>query len=153
MSTKAAPEHIVIIGGGIIGLCTAYYLLTSPLLPPSSSVILIESSTLGIAQGASSNAGGFISKTWHSQSVLSLAALSWACHEELAARFDGPRNYGWGMCGAVGLTVGDDLEVERSAYRSLPEGKTQTIEGEWLNGIREDMVRRIIRLRLVIQDD
>lgn len=133
------PQRIVIIGGGIVGLSTAYYVLASPHLPPHSTVTLIESSTRGIAQMASKNAGGFISKYWHEKEVLPLAALSWACHVELANQFGGATEWGWRECGAVGLTVGS-VGAERSAYRNLPEGRQEVIEGDWLNGSREDMV-------------
>jgi glycine/D-amino acid oxidase-like deaminating enzyme len=140
MSPQAPADQIVIVGGGIIGLCSAYYILTSPLLPRNSTVVIIEASKHGVAQAASSSAGGFISRDWHTNPVLSLAKLSWECHNELANKLKGEQNYGWRMCGAVGLTVGDEL-VERSAYRILPEGKAQTRKGDWLNGAREDMVR------------
>lgn len=142
-ATYQPANNIVIIGGGIIGLCTAYYLLTSPLLPAHSTVSLVESSTRGIAQAASKSAGGFISKHWHDPAVLSLAAISWEEHERLAAQFDGATHWGWRRCGAVGLTVGDDDKaVQRSAYRNLPQGRVgQVVQKDWLTGIREDMVR------------
>lgn len=52
--------HTAIIGGGIIGLCSAWYTLESKHLPQGSTVTVVENSRLGLYQGASSSGGGFI---------------------------------------------------------------------------------------------
>lgn len=54
------PDNILILGGGIIGLSTAYYLLTSPHLPAKSTITLIERTA--IAHCASSRAAGIIAE-------------------------------------------------------------------------------------------
>lgn len=131
------PQQIVIVGGGIIGLCTAHSLLNSPSLPPNSTVTIIEN--VGIASAASGKAGGFISRDWHNPFTTDLARLSWLEHLALAQKYDGVQKWGWRECGAIGLRVGSQEEdVERSAYRILPGG--EGMQGEtWLNGEREDM--------------
>lgn len=50
-------DHIVIIGGGIMGVCTAYYLSQDERVKTGSvSVSIIEANE--IASGASGKAGG-----------------------------------------------------------------------------------------------
>ncbi|GAA5971400.1 hypothetical protein JCM11641_008339 [Rhodosporidiobolus odoratus] len=146
-----ADEH-VILGSGIIGLCTAYYTLS---LSTSARVILIESSpSRAIAGGASSNAGGFIAcgaeppAPWHEPPSAPLAKLSWDCHVELARKLGGENKWGWRECGAIGLNVGGEGE-ERSKYRNLPGGKGKNKvggeeggelpDGTWVEGEREDL--------------
>lgn len=54
----SAPLQVIILGSGIIGLCSAYEVLH---LSPTSTVVLVEASPGNlIAGGASSYAGGFI---------------------------------------------------------------------------------------------
>ncbi|GAA5957247.1 hypothetical protein JCM3765_000403 [Sporobolomyces pararoseus] len=139
-------QEIVVIGSGIVGLCTAYYVLT---LSPSSRVTVLEFSTSNtIAGGASSYAGGFIAggASWHKVPNQDLARESWKCHVELAKLLDGADAFGWRECGAIGLSVGDP--VNRSAYRTLPGGtKKEKIEaddgklppGEWVEGEKEEL--------------
>ena len=139
-SAPAPPQDIIVVGSGIIGLCTAYYLLTSPLLPPSSRLTLLENCST-IAPGASSFAGGLVAggkgDDWQGAPSRSLARLSWRLHCELARELGGER-YGWRECGAVGLRVGGG-ETSMSAYRTLPDGKRDAVEGDWLDGERMDM--------------
>ncbi|KAI5478667.1 FAD dependent oxidoreductase [Pseudohyphozyma bogoriensis] len=137
MSTHQS-EQIVIIGGGIMGLCSAYYLLTAS---PKSSVTLIENCR-SIAPGASSYAAGFLAggtgNSWQGMPSRPLARLSWKLHVELAEKLDGARKYGFRETKAVGLAVGGEGE-QRSAYRVLPKGKEELVEHDWLRGEREDL--------------
>ncbi|KAI5478265.1 FAD dependent oxidoreductase [Pseudohyphozyma bogoriensis] len=137
MSNKQS-EQIVIIGGGIMGLCSAYYLLTSS---PLSSVTLVENCR-SIAPGASSYAGGFLAggtgDSWQGSPSRPLARLSWKLHVELAEALDGAKKWGFRECKAVGLAVGGEGE-QRSAYRELPKGKGEVVEDDWLRGEREDL--------------
>lgn len=133
---SGARQDIVIIGGGIIGISAAYYLLVNQHFAPGSTVTLVEN--VAIASAASGKAGGFISRDWHNSATLNLANSSWLEHCELAQRFNGAQKWGWRKCGAIGLRVGELDGMERSAYRILPEG--EGMQGEsWLNGEREDM--------------
>jgi len=139
-------QEIVIIGSGIVGLCTAYSLLS---LNQSVRVKILESSTeRQVAEGASQYAGGFIAggESWHNEPSRSLARESWKCHSEMAEVLHGAENYGWRECGAIGLSVGGP--VRRSAYRSLPGGKgKEAVEGEegrlpkgeWVEGEKEEL--------------
>ena len=60
-----SPRNIAIIGGGIVGVSTAYYLSRSPALDSETTVTLVEG--VGIAAGASGYAGGFLAREreWH----------------------------------------------------------------------------------------
>ncbi|GAA5895075.1 NAD(P)/FAD-dependent oxidoreductase [Sporobolomyces salmoneus] len=139
--------EVIIIGSGIMGLCSAFYTLSRG--SPSTKVTILESSTeRTVAGGASSYAGGFIGggPSWHDPSSQDLARESWKCHVELAELLDGAQNFGWRECGAVGLSVGHP--VHRSAYRTLPGGKgKENIEvnqgklppGVWVEGEAEEL--------------
>ncbi len=52
---------VVVIGGGIIGLSTAYYLTKS--VPQPNRILLLEKETIACA--ASGKAGGFIARYTH----------------------------------------------------------------------------------------
>lgn len=147
MPSPPPPQHIALLGAGIIGLSSAHYLLAHPSLPPHSTVTLIENSHLGVAAGASSQAGGFIAggdgRGWTNERSRALAAVSFGCFRELAGELEGGRTYGWRECGATGLKVGEG-EEKRSAYRNLPGGTKveagrEEEEGRWMTGEREDM--------------
>lgn len=62
MSTSQPTRNIVIIGGGIIGCTTAYYITRHPSFSPAITVTVIEASAHGAAQGASGKAGGLVAK-------------------------------------------------------------------------------------------
>ncbi|KAJ3476591.1 hypothetical protein NLI96_g11052 [Meripilus lineatus] len=91
MSTSPT-KNIVIIGGGIIGCSTAYYLSHHPNFGPETKVTIIEASSKGAAKGASGKAGGLIAK-WAYPSQL--AKLSFAEHVRLAEKYDGKQRWGW----------------------------------------------------------
>ncbi|BGP29169.1 hypothetical protein JCM10296v2_000907 [Rhodotorula toruloides] len=143
----ADPEQVVILGSGIVGLCTAYYTLS---LSSTTKVLLIESSRSRlIAGGASSYAGGFIAcgSSWHEPPSQSLARLSWDCHRQLSDALLGESKWGYRECGAVGLAVGGTDE-SRSKYRTLPGGKGKEVvkadkerlpAGQWVEGEREEL--------------
>ena len=81
----------VILGTGIIGLSTAYYLIQHQ---PASTIHLVDSST-HLFTSASGFAGGFVAKDWFSHSVSSLGELSFAEHAKLAEQCDGRRAWGY----------------------------------------------------------
>lgn len=57
------PGNIVVVGGGIVGVCTAYFLAISPHRPKGSTITLVEANAVACA--ASGNAGGFLARDWH----------------------------------------------------------------------------------------
>ncbi|OJD10694.1 hypothetical protein AJ78_08366 [Emergomyces pasteurianus Ep9510] len=97
----------VIIGGGIIGLSTAYYL---SLFPPSKKhqcqhqIHIIDPATQ-LFDCASGYAAGFIARDWFSAELASLGALSFELHEQLAREHGGYEKWGYMRSTAVGLQV------------------------------------------------
>eukprot|EP00045_Choanoeca_perplexa_P008907 m.83970 g.83970 ORF g.83970 m.83970 type:complete len:361 (+) comp14669_c0_seq1:58-1140(+) len=79
---------VVIVGGGVIGCSTAYYLSCKP----CSEVILIEQCDQ-VAAAASGKAGGFLARDWCSGPLDALARRSFDLHAELAEKHDNPWDY------------------------------------------------------------
>ena len=96
----------VIIGGGIIGLSTAYYLSLSK--PPSSSqeIHIIDSSP-ELLDSASGYAGGFVALDWFTPHVESIGALSFRLHRELAEQHGGARKWGYAGSHVYSLNMND----------------------------------------------
>ncbi|QQK45335.1 Mannosyl-oligosaccharide glucosidase, putative [Penicillium digitatum] len=91
MSATGGRREIVIVGGGIIGCCSAYYLTRHPLYDPARhKITLVEASE--IAGGASGKAGGMLAQ-WAFPS--NLVGLSYKLHAELAEEHDGINRWGY----------------------------------------------------------
>ncbi|KAL9031304.1 MAG: hypothetical protein Q9196_000660 [Gyalolechia fulgens] len=101
----------VIVGAGIIGTSTAYYLSQSETLP--SDIHLIESSPELFAS-ASGYAAGFVARDWFSPASASLGRLSFKLHRSLAKEHDGYNRWGYSPSTATSLaeTVGDGEEED-----------------------------------------
>lgn len=89
-----SPRSIVIVGGGIMGTSSLYYLANSGKLPSGSRITLIESAAQ-LAPGASGKSGGFLAEDWHGAATESIAALSFALHRELAEKDGGREKWGY----------------------------------------------------------
>ncbi|EHY59242.1 hypothetical protein HRR83_001488 [Exophiala dermatitidis] len=97
----------VILGGGIIGLSTAYYLAQQKKAAGSAdSIHIIESSPV-FFESASGYAGGFLALDWFVPEVSDLGALSYRLHRELAEKHNGPRRWGYGGSHVYSLNVPD----------------------------------------------
>ncbi|KAI2608274.1 FAD dependent oxidoreductase [Hypoxylon fragiforme] len=97
------PRHIVIIGGGVIGTTTAYYLTRHPsYIPAIHHITLLEATS--IAAAASGKAGGLLG-LWAYPACL--VPLSYRLHAELAAEHNGAANWGYRRlgCGQIAATV------------------------------------------------
>lgn len=91
MADQDGKKNIVIIGGGIIGCTSAYYLTRHPSFDPSKHTItLLEASS--IAGGASGKAGGLLG-LWAYPSTL--VPLSYRLHMELAQEHGGAERWGY----------------------------------------------------------
>ena len=109
--TQAEQRNILIIGGGIIGCTTAYYLSRYPLYDPETTKItVLEASENGIAQGASGKAGGLIARWAY---PAELVDISFPEHVRLAKEHNGADRWGFRFvnCGTWEGT-GEDLESE-----------------------------------------
>ena len=91
------PRTIVIIGGGIVGCTTAYYLTHHPYYSrANTTVILLEASASGPAKGASGKAGGLVAKWAYPKELVS---ISFPEHVRLAEKYNGAERWGWRYVG------------------------------------------------------
>lgn len=86
-------REIVIIGGGIIGCTTAFYLSRHPSISSNPTKIsLIEASDRGPAQGASGKAGGLVARWAYPKEIVD---VSFEEHVKLATEHNGKDRWGW----------------------------------------------------------
>lgn len=91
MAEQDGKKNIVIIGGGIIGCTSAYYLTRHPSFDPSKhTVTLLEASE--VAGGASGKAGGLLGLWAYPSSIV---PLSYRLHKELADEHNGADRWGY----------------------------------------------------------
>lgn len=131
----------VILGSGIIGLSTAYYL--SDLVDPDS-IHLVDSSPCLFAS-ASGHAGGFLAADWFSPAVAELGKLSFAEHKRLAEQFGGREKWGYlpgsGLnyvpLEAIGNKRGDDWLRDGTSRAQVANAEVERVDNEsiptWLN--------------------
>ncbi|CRK15734.1 hypothetical protein BN1708_011526 [Verticillium longisporum] len=98
-----SKKNIVIVGGGIIGSTTAYFLSRHPKFNPALHKITLLEAT-SIAAGASGKAGGLLALWAYPQP---LVPLSYRLHAELAAEHGGAERWGYRRvgCGSFDATV------------------------------------------------
>ncbi|OTA61221.1 FAD dependent oxidoreductase [Hypoxylon sp. EC38] len=97
------PRHIVIIGGGVIGATTAYYLTRHPsYMTALHHITLLEATS--IAAAASGKAGGLLG-LWAYPTCL--VPLSYRLHAELAAEHNGAERWGYRRleCGQLTASI------------------------------------------------
>jgi FAD dependent oxidoreductase len=83
---------IIIIGGGIIGLSTAYYLLLSGV---KGRQIKIVDRAPRLLQGASGKANGMLGDYGFPIGAASLGQLSWQLHTKLCQEYNGWKRWGY----------------------------------------------------------
>ncbi|KIJ64785.1 hypothetical protein HYDPIDRAFT_111385 [Hydnomerulius pinastri MD-312] len=108
---QTEQRNIVIIGGGIIGCTTAYYLTRHKSYSPSTTKItVLEASAHGVAQGASGKAGGLVAKWAYPREIVD---ISFPEHVKLAEEHNGTARWGWRTvkCGSW-EGIGEDLSRE-----------------------------------------
>lgn len=92
-------KHIIIVGAGIIGVCTAYYLVKHPKFDPEKiHISLVESKR--VAGGASGKAGGLLALWAFPQQ---LVPLSFQLHQELSDLYDGESEWDYRRLTTVSL--------------------------------------------------
>ncbi len=133
----AQEEHIdmatVIVGTGIIGVSTAYYLSESS-TTSATSIHLIESSPRLFAS-ASGYAAGFLAKDWFSSATAPLGALSFALHKELADRYGGREKWGYSPSTATSLQAARRTALQDENWLSAGRSRSQLGAGDapgWL---------------------
>lgn len=106
IQTRLAPSgahkdktHIVIVGAGIIGVCTAFYLTQHPAFDPQLHHITILESKR-VAGGASGKAGGLLAQWAFPQQIV---PLLFQLHQELATKYGGEQEWGYRRLTTVSL--------------------------------------------------
>ncbi|KAF8653689.1 hypothetical protein AX16_003839 [Volvariella volvacea WC 439] len=121
------PSQVVIIGGGIIGCTTAYYLSRHPSYSPSQTrIAVIEASAIGPAQGASGKAGGLVARWAYPKQLVN---ISFPEHVKLAEEHDGAKRWGFRFvsCGSW-EGRGEDSEAGELRERSIRQGEKKSLE-------------------------
>ncbi|KHO00323.1 oxidoreductase [Metarhizium album ARSEF 1941] len=97
-------RNIVIVGGGIIGCTTAYYLTRHPKFNPAEHTITLLEAGPSLACGASGKAGGLLALWAYPACIV---PLSYKLHAELAAEHNGPQRWGYRklQCGSFEAVV------------------------------------------------
>ena len=133
--------HTVILGAGIIGTSTAYYLTHSASFKSDHNATILDPSAP--ASGASGKSGGFIARNWAGPASASLAELSFRLHHVLAREHDGAEKWGYRRCRAVSIVgvngQGNPLgDLARSArFKNVNE----TEESGELNWIKRGVIQ------------
>ncbi|XMA12647.1 hypothetical protein WAI453_005438 [Rhynchosporium graminicola] len=109
---ETTQRNIVIVGGGIIGCTTAYFLTRHPSYNPSKHTITILESQ-SVASGASGKAGGLLA-LWAYPSCI--VPLSYKLHAELAKEHDGEKRWGYRAlhCGSLSAKGKDYSNIPSS---------------------------------------
>jgi glycine/D-amino acid oxidase-like deaminating enzyme len=127
-------KNIVIIGGGIIGSTTAYYLTRHPKYNPDlHSIHLIEGTD--IAAGASGKAGGLLA-LWAYPSCI--VPLSFKLHAELAKEHDGATRWGYRRLGCGELTARGRVTKGKPSSSGGVKGTTEETAGLHSTGGKVD---------------
>ncbi|XP_022741512.1 putative oxidoreductase TDA3 isoform X2 [Durio zibethinus] len=116
MDEQRQPEpkkRVVVCGGGVIGVCTAYFLAKK-----GAAVILVEQTSIACA--ASGKAGGFLALDWcDGGPVASLARASYNLHRSLSEELNGPESYGYRPLNTLTLTITESQSSSPSRSRLL----------------------------------
>ncbi|RKU40554.1 hypothetical protein DL546_003086 [Coniochaeta pulveracea] len=111
----------IILGAGIIGVSTAYYLSEHQ---PGSTIHLVDASDK-LFSSASGYAGGFLAKDWFQPSVASLGALSFEEHRRLAEKHSGREKWKYAPSTAITYTQGGKKSGKGSSADWLMEGSSR----------------------------
>ena len=80
-------QHIIIVGAGIVGVCSLLHCETSKFDPEKFHITLIESKR--VAGGASGKAGGLLALWAFPEQIVS---LSFNLHQQLSNEYNGEKN-------------------------------------------------------------
>lgn len=128
-------KHIIIVGAGIIGVCTAYYIVKHEKFDPAKyHISIIESKR--VAGGASGKAGGLLALWAFPQQIV---PLSFQLHQELSDLYDGGKEWGYRRLTTVSLegditklpNDSEDIMVDKNgAKRRLSVASKESLNGK-----------------------
>ncbi|KAI4327407.1 hypothetical protein L6164_019873 [Bauhinia variegata] len=114
------PKRVVVCGGGVIGVCTAYFLAKK-----GAAVTLVEK--YEVACAASGKAGGFLALDWcDGGPVGPLARASFNLHRALSEELDGLQSYGFRALTTLSLTLTES--------NNTPYGSRSSSVPSWADG-------------------
>ncbi|KAI5862913.1 FAD dependent oxidoreductase [Durotheca rogersii] len=150
------PRHIVIIGGGVIGTTTAYYLTRHPAFNPSiHHITLLEATSVGAA--ASGKAGGLLG-LWAYPTCL--VPLSYRLHAELATEHGGAQRWGYRTleCGQLTATVKEgghpaQSPTARTRKRNSSGLPKQDVQDDWQKLPKQDAAASALLRPSVLPED
>ncbi|PWN44155.1 FAD dependent oxidoreductase [Ceraceosorus guamensis] len=119
----APARHISIVGGGIIGVSSLYYLSRALSRLPAGSTLNLYEAGQDVAPAASGKSGGFLALDWHGTATADLAELSFRLHKELADEFSGREKWGYREV--------ETLSVKFDSNRSRSKGPASL---DWVDG-------------------
>ncbi|RYP49222.1 hypothetical protein DL769_011104 [Monosporascus sp. CRB-8-3] len=128
----------VILGAGIIGVSTAYYLSKHQ---PGSTIHLIEPSPELFAS-ASGYAGGFMAKDWFSSANAELGALSFEEHRKLADKDGGAEKWGYAPSTSISFTP-SKIKKRVDAWCCDGASRAEAASGEPFSGVSPSWLRRV----------
>ncbi|KAK6860000.1 hypothetical protein PG995_003636 [Apiospora arundinis] len=129
----------IILGAGIIGTSTAYYLAKHQ---PPSSVHLVEVSSELFAS-ASGYAGGFLAKDWFSPASASLGALSFEEHRKLAEKDNGVEKWGYAQSTSISLSPPTDSSKEKvDVWCRDGASRAEAAAGDLTKGVAPPWLKR-----------
>lgn len=121
-------KRVVVCGGGVIGVCTAYFLSKK-----GATVTLVEKSSVACA--ASGKAGGFLALDWCDGGPLSsLARVSFNLHRSLAQELDGAQSYGYRPLATVSVTINESQPHGGSSSSSGSKPSSGSTLPSWVDG-------------------
>ncbi|KAH6760241.1 FAD-dependent oxidoreductase family protein [Perilla frutescens var. frutescens] len=126
MDAQNPPKRVVVCGGGIIGVCTAYFLSKK-----GAAVTLVEQSS--IACGASGKAGGFLALDWcDGGPVSALARASFNLHRSLAEELNGAESYGYRRVTTLSLSITETTSSSSAQTQMSRKGSPSV--PSWVDG-------------------
>ncbi|XBW35472.1 hypothetical protein QEN19_001045 [Hanseniaspora menglaensis] len=132
MENLEENKHIVIIGAGIIGVSTAYYLTRHKDFNPEKHHITLLESTR-VAGGASGKSGGLLA-TWAFPSQL--APYSFQLHQELADEYSGGDLWDYKRLTSISL----EADIRDENIRSKIEKDGEKVDGPKRSGKLKEIV-------------
>lgn len=96
--------HTVIVGAGIIGVSTAYYLSHSTSYTEEHAVTIVDQSPAAL--GASGKAAGFLARSWTGDVTAPLEQLSFQLHQQLSQQYGGEEKWGYRPCQVLAVVGG-----------------------------------------------